>query len=357
MMDTVASPLFDPEVESMLCTMLSSLGLGFALLIIFFAFLTVRIDEIVSWSWAVVWIPLWIIDAVVGLLVIRYFIHSLSKDDSDNGHNHDDDDDDEEMDETKRAKRKAARRRLGIARQLVLVVYWILFLLFQIFIVLRLDNRVAWSAAVIFVPYFILEGIHFVLKCIEFVVTATAGVRMAASEHKTRILLTLFFQTFWFFAVRLVQFVLIATRIDNTITCSWGVVFIPLYLVAVKYALQLGWSYVVFSRLSAQPELQHQGKVTVMLGVVALVVVGVLAYALIGLLARRLDGSFVKMSNVFVPIFIALSFLFCCAGCCLPCMLMVSSVADMEDIEQEQRLVDPNKRITQSGEASMSSTL
>ena len=58
MMDTVASPLFDPEIESMLCTMFSSLGLGFALLIIFFAFLTVRIDETVLWSWAVVWIPL-----------------------------------------------------------------------------------------------------------------------------------------------------------------------------------------------------------------------------------------------------------------------------------------------------------
>ena len=38
-------------------------------------------------------------------------------------------------------------------------------------------------------------------------------------------------------------------------------------------------------------------------------------------------------------------------------MLMISSVADMEDIEQEQRLVDPNKRITQAGEASTSSTL
>ncbi|KAI8149103.1 hypothetical protein BJV82DRAFT_663439 [Fennellomyces sp. T-0311] len=350
MMDTVASPLFDPEIESMLCTMFSTLGLGFALLIIFFAFLTVRIDEIVSWSWAVVWIPLWIINAAVGYLAFRYFIQSFSKE-------YDDQEDDDEMDETKRAQRRAARRRLGIIRQLLLLVYWVLLLLFQIFIVLRLDGRVAWSAAVIFVPYFILEGLHFVLKCVEFVVTSLATLKMAAPEHKLRILTTLAFKTYWLFVLRIILFVLIATRIDNTITCSWGIVFIPLYLVAVKYIAQLAWSYVVFSRLSAQPELQHQGKVTVMLGVVALVIVGTLAYALIGLIARRLDGNFVKMANVFVPIFIALSFLFCCAGCCLPCMLMVSSVADVEDLEQEQRLVDPNKRITQSGEASTSSTL
>ncbi|KAI7859448.1 hypothetical protein BDC45DRAFT_215796 [Circinella umbellata] len=355
MMDTVASPLFDPEVESMLCTMLSTLGLGFALLIIFFAFLTVRIDEIVLWSWGVVFIPLWIIDFVIGYLVIRNFIQSLTKS-NDTDDNHDDDDDDEEMDEAKRAKRKAARRRLGITRQFILVIYWVLFLLFQIFIVLRLDNRVMWSTAVVFIPYFIFEGIHFILKCFEFLVTASTALRMSAPEHKKRILATLFFQTFWLFVLRLILFVLIATRVDNTITCSWGIVFIPLYLVAVKYMIQLAWSYVVFSRLSSQPQLQHQGKVTVLLGVIALVVLGVLSYTLIGLLARRLDGSFVKMANVFVPIFITLSILFCCAGCCLPCMLMISSVADMEDIEQEQRLVDPNKRITQAGEGSTSST-
>ncbi|KAI9261468.1 hypothetical protein BDA99DRAFT_511429 [Phascolomyces articulosus] len=355
MMDTVASPLFDPEIESMLCTMLSTLGFAFALLIIFFAFLTVRIDEIVPWSWGVVFIPLWIIDAVLGFVVFRYFIQSFNKKDDDSNHEEDDDDVDEngeEMDETKRAKRKAARRRLGIARQFILFVYWILFLLFQIFIVLRLDDRVSWSTAVVFVPYFIMEGIHFVIKCFEFIITSSAALRMSAPEHKKRVWLTLLFQTFWLFVLRLILFVLIATRVDNTITCSWGIVFIPLYLVAVKFAIQLAWSYIVFSRLSAQPELQHQGKVTVKLGVVALIIVSVLAYVLIGLLASRLDGSFVKMANIFTPIFIVLSILFCCAGCCLPCMLMISSVADMEDIEQEQRLVDPNKRITQAGEAS-----
>ncbi|KAI7887002.1 DnaJ-domain-containing protein [Lichtheimia hyalospora FSU 10163] len=349
MMDTVASPLFDPEIESMLFSLFFTIGLVFALLIIFFAFLTVRIDEIVLWSWGVVWIPLWIVNAILGYMVVKYFIKAL-RDDKDD----DDEDDDDQDDETKRAQRKAARRRLRVMQQGVFVLYWILVLLFQIFIVLRLDERVNWSAAVIFIPYFILEAIHFILQAVAF----TLAIRAGGPLVDKRQIPILVFKQFWLFAIRLVLFVLIATRIDGTIQCSWGIVFIPLYVVAVKYGVQLAMSYATYSRLTSQPELAHQGKVSVILGVVALVVVGALAYALIGLLARRLDGiNYIRMATVFVPLFIVLALLCCCAGCCLPCMVMISTAADMDDLEQQQQLVGPNRRITQSGESSSSSTM
>lgn len=44
------------------------------------------------------------------------------------------------------------------------------------------------------------------------------------------------------------------------------------------------------------------------------------------------------------------SFFLCCSGCCLPCLLQVSAVSDLDEHET-QTLVDANKRITASGES------
>lgn len=298
-MDTVASPLFDPEIESMLCSVLLGLGLCLALLIIFFAFLTVRIDGKVAWSWGVVWIPMWIVDAVLGYVIVLYFRRP-----------DDDDEDEDEDEEDERRKIRQAQRRFATVQKGLWMVDWVLWVLFQIFIVVRLDGRVDWSAAVVFIPYFVFEGIHFVLKVVNWVAVLVVATRQG--EASVIQLLKLTFDEFWLFALRLILFVLIAVRIDNTITCSWAVVFIPLYLVGLKYAVQLALSYALFSRLRSQPEIAHQGKMTVLMGAVVFVVVGALAYALIGLIARRLDGfHYIGMSNVFIPVFIALvSFLF-----------------------------------------------
>jgi fatty acid desaturase len=74
MMDTVVSPLFDPVIESKLCSLLTSISLLFVLFIILFAFLTVKIDGIVSWRWAVTYVPGWIINVVVFTCLVFYTI-------------------------------------------------------------------------------------------------------------------------------------------------------------------------------------------------------------------------------------------------------------------------------------------
>ncbi|KAI9018660.1 hypothetical protein CLU79DRAFT_759758 [Phycomyces nitens] len=351
MMGTVASPLFDPEIESMLCAAFSLLSLVLALFIIFFAFLTVRIDGITQWSWAVVWIPLWIIDIIVCFGSFQQVLSALSKsDDEDEDH----DDQRHSSEETEDGERKkASRRRIRVMDRLFHFVYWLLLVIFQAFIVVRLDNTVDWSAAAVFAPYFAVEGIHFLLNSFELSMAILAYRRINVNEPLSiKVMADLVFNQYWFFVLRLVMFILIALRIDQTITCSWAIVFIPLYLVGLKYAIQLILSYRSYNHLP-QPEVARQGKVTVLVGTVAFVILGTLFYALVGLIAKRLDGSgSIKMSHVFVPIFIVLSFLICCSGCCLPCILLMSSFSDLEDLEQQQQLVDPNKRITQSGETS-----
>lgn len=343
MMDTVVSPLFNPEVESMLCTLLMSVSLLFTLTLIFLVFLTVKIDAYVTWSWAQVWGPAWIINIIIFYSIIRYFISTR----------HDDDDKDESDDNEKNEsgidmeRLKKHDKKLRKARKVILLLHFILFLLFQIFIVLRLDEKVSWTACVVFIPYFVFEGIHFIVTCFKVLVGLLALISI---KEKIKIPSFIFGQ-FWLNALRFTFFLLVALRIDQFIQCSWGIVFIPLYLVGLKCAIQLVYSYYVYSRMP-QPEIAHQGKVTVSVGIVAFFIIGLLFYALVGLIAQRLDGViYVKMSNVFIPLFIVFSFLLCCTGCCLPCLLRVSAVSDLEEPETV-RLVDADKRITAAGEPS-----
>ncbi|CAO3683256.1 unnamed protein product [Umbelopsis ramanniana] len=356
MMGTVASPLFDPEIESMLCTLFMTLASAFALLIIFFVFLSLRVDNMVLWKWSVVWIPLWICDAIVILSFLTHFVQSF-RDDDDEKYDEDDEETDmryedetEEQRTNRRAARRRQRRRLSQVRISLSLIYVVLILLFQIFIVIRLDQLVMWSAAMIFIPYFILEGLNFLFTAVDFFINLKI-MQMAAEQHKVglRLTLQLLFEGFWWFAIRLVQGILIVLRIDHVVNCSWGIIFIPLYLIFVKYAIQLLFAYRRF-QLIPQQEMAQQGKLTVKLGFIALTIVGVLFYSLVGLIARRLDGyEYIRMSNVLIPIFIVLSIVFCCTGCCLPCILMVSSVGDLGD-EADGRLIDPNRRITQYAE-------
>ncbi|KAG2179001.1 hypothetical protein INT43_001850 [Umbelopsis isabellina] len=357
MMGTVASPLFDPEIESMLCTLFMTLATTFALLIIFFVFLSVKIDNYVSWTWAVVWIPLWICSAVAILSFFTHLLRSFKEDDEgkydeeeeEADYGHEDETDEERT--NRRAARRRQKRRLSQARSTLSLVYLFLVLLFQIFIVMRLDDQVSWSAGTVFVPYFILEIFNFLFTLVDFAINFKV-ISMAAENHKLgwKQLAQLVFDSFWWFVIRLIQAILIVVRIDGATTCSWGAIFIPLYLIFFKYAIQLGLAYRKFQYIPQQ-EIAQQGKTTVKLGFIALLIVSILFYSLVGLIARRLDGlSFVKMSDVLIPVFLVLSLVLCCTGCCLPCILMMSSVGDLND-DSEGQLIDPNKRITQYGDS------
>ena len=297
MMDTVVSPLFDPQVESMLCTILVSISLLFSLIIIFLVFLTVRIDQLVLWSWSVVWIPAWILNVFACYSIIQYTVKHKEKDEEED----EDSNDIDQRDKEGHINRlKQHNQLMKIAKNSIFMLNFILALLFQIFIVLRLDGKVMWTACQVFIPYFIYEGIQFCVNCVK----ALVGCLALGSLKESSKMPSFLFKQFWFSALRFCLFLLIPLRIDQVIQCSWGIVFIPLYLVGLKWALELVYRYRVYSRMP-QPDIAHQGKVTVLAGAVAFFVVGILFYALIGLIATRLDGYlFIKMANVFVPLFI-----------------------------------------------------
>jgi len=334
------------EIESLLCTLFLLVSVLVTLVIIFFSFLAVKVDGKVNWSYTVVFIPLWILDLLAIIVVVSQGLRS-DKDEDEEEHDHEHDDEDttpmaQEERKARKLKEKRRQRLTGSGFTLLIVV---LATVFQILIAKRANDSSSISGPAVFAPYFVIEAIFLILALIRIAV----GLKMAAAaEVPTKAKVLLVFESLWFKFVRLALAVLIMLRIDDKITCSWALVFFPLYVVGVKYLLQLIFGYRGFSRMP-NVEMRQQGQMLMTVGFVVFVLVGTLSYALIGLLAARLDGHSYAVSKVLIPVFIVLSILLCCSGCCLPCMLLASSAGGEDDMMERDgaqiRLVSPNLRI------------
>ncbi|KAF9929105.1 hypothetical protein BGZ67_006589 [Mortierella alpina] len=344
------------EIESLLCSLFLAASVLLILTIMFFSFLSVRVDGKVNWSYTTVFIPLWILDAVLVFLIISQGLRPVADDEEDDHHEHENEDEDTTpmAQEERKAQKLKEKRRQKISGSIFALVIVLLAIAFQILIVRRANDTSSLSGSAVFAPYFVIEAIFLILAAIQLAVAFKVA---ADAEISVLGRIAIVFEALWWKAVRLVLAVLIMLRIDDRITCSWAVVFLPLYFVGVKYLLQLVLGYRAFGRMPNQ-EMKQQGQALMTAGLVIFSILGTLSYALIGLLAARLDGHSYSVSKVLIPVFIVLSILLCCSGCCLPCMLLASGAGEDDMMDQEGaqiRLVSPNLRI-ESGAAGSSSS-
>ncbi|CAG8510830.1 1167_t:CDS:2 [Scutellospora calospora] len=346
MLDSVAGFLLDPEIQGPLCMLFTTISLLIILIILFFIFLSIRVDGSVSWSYGVVFIPIWIEDIILFFVLIAYA--NARKDPSEEGDIDDEYEDLYSQDPGVREQAREARRKqqktLSRTRNFLHNAYLIMILLFQVFIVLRADKLISWRAVIIFVPYFIVEAINLFPNFVEYRdLLRSARVLDVNGNPSIYLKIKCFFDTFWWFAIRVALSILIVLRIDEVIIWSWGIVFIPLYLIAVRYGLRLLWQW--WSLRRAEP-LQNKGKVDVIVGAVTFFVVGSLFYTVVGLLASRLDGNTgIKLSSILIPVFITMSLILCCTGCCLPCILLAWNGDDLEN-GSDSAFKTIDKRIT-----------
>ncbi|RIB17483.1 hypothetical protein C2G38_2037687 [Gigaspora rosea] len=347
MLDSVAGFLLDPEIQGPLCMLFTILSILIILIILFFVFLSIRVDGTVSWSYGIVFIPIWIEDIILFLVLIAYA--NARKDPSEDNDNDDEYEglyhQDPEVREQAREARRKQLKALYRTRNFLHNAYLVLIILFEAFIVLRADDKISWSAAIIFAPYFIVEAINLYPNFIEFLDQLKSSRVLDINGNPSIYLkFKCFFDTFWWFAIRVSFAILIVLKIDGIIITSWAIIFIPLYLVGIKYGLRILWLWWNLRR-TTEP-LQNKGKVDVVVGAISLIVVGTLCYTVVGLLASRLDGNTgIKVSSILIPVFITLSFVFCCTGCCLPCILLVWNADDFES-GSDPSLKTHDKRIT-----------
>ncbi|KAG0322997.1 hypothetical protein BGZ99_002981 [Dissophora globulifera] len=334
------------EIESLLCTLFLALSVLLALAIIFFSFLAVRIDGKVTWNYYVVFIPLWILDFILAGMVISQAFRPVDQDDEDESHDRENEDGDTTpiAQEERKAQKLKEKRRQRISGGMFALLIILLATAFQVLVVKKANDSSSISGPAVFAPYFAIEGIFIIIALLQLAAAFRAGV---FAEVPLRGKLVVIFEALWWKATRLALAILIMLRIDDDITCSWAIVFIPLYVIGLKYFVQLILGYRTFSRMQNQ-EMKQQGQsLMVVLGVV-FVIVAALAYSLIGLLIAKLDGHDYSVARVLVPVFVVLAILLCCSGCCLPCMLLASGVSDEDQMEMDGvqvRLVSPNLRI------------
>ncbi|KAJ1975198.1 hypothetical protein H4R34_004427 [Dimargaris verticillata] len=369
MMDGVGGNLFNPDISDMLCTVSLTLTLLTSLVIIFLSFLSVRVDHQVEWEYAVVFIPLFIVD---GFLVAFMVQKGLTEYQVDTEELLSEDDQEAlaalplEDREAQRAAWLRRHRRVSFLRSVMSLVYVGLFILFQVFVVLRLDRIVTWPIAVVFLPWFIMEAFHVVLasfECIHILITEQADFDVSPWWAWCQLYALVIYDTFWWMALRILQAILLALRIDETITCHWAVVFIPVYCVGLHYLVALArlrWRIRSFrQQVTGKTDLHA----VFYLGLTAFIVMGTLAYAFIGLLVRRLEvpGS-VRVAILLVPVFIVVSFVFLGVCCCMPCVAcsmradfsVPRSSATMAVVPSGRRITLPNTALESSSSHSQS---
>ncbi|KAF9164934.1 hypothetical protein DFQ26_000870 [Actinomortierella ambigua] len=339
-------------IESLLGTFLMTMSILFVLALIFLSFLAVRVDGKVDWSYAVVFIPMWILDAILIAGTVMQMRRPVEVDDEEDEeerrHEHEGSDGGSSTQpmaqEDRREQKRKVQVRLKWVNAIFTLVIVLLFTLFQVFIVRKANDPTSITAATVFAPYFVLEGIFFLMTLIKLV----AALRMlSAHGAPLSTKLAQVSEKLWWKVVRIVTAVLIMLRVDDQITCSWHLVFLPLYLAGIKYIVQIAMMRRTFSKMQTE-EMRQQGRAVVMVSIVAFLVLGSLAYSLVALLASKLDGHGYGAATVLVPVFIVLGILLCCSGCCLPCMLFSSRIADDDLVGPEGaeiRVVSPNLRI------------
>jgi len=184
----------------------------------------------------------------------------------------------------------------------------ILFVVWQVLLVLRVDEDVAPASlpfGVVFVPFYVLESL-FAVDAIYKVRPSTYDTERAAAEqlppyplHVARALSGTL--------ARAAALVLIALKLDETVTVSWALVLLPLWLLlALELALALAETW----RLPAsQRDQAHL--------ILTRASVGGLLFAALLLLFTTLvlDGTLTSWLPIFLVAFVLAGCFFCCCTC------------------------------------------
>ncbi|KAF9965904.1 hypothetical protein BGZ70_003858, partial [Mortierella alpina] len=161
-----------------------------------------------------------------------------------------------------------------------------LFIAFQVLAVMKVEEPSTIATAVVFVPLFLLLA----NLSVQGIVRLTPRLTQAEGSPVTQALLV--YESLSWKIAHLTLAVLIILRVDGFITCSWHVVFIPLYVVGVKYPLMLVYDFVALFKIS-EAQKRHQGAWLLLISTVAFVVIGSICYTGVAILAMKLDGGLV----------------------------------------------------------------
>jgi len=376
----IANFLLDKRLLSLVLCMAS---LFVALLIIFLAFLAAKVDGAVTWNWASVFAPLWIIDFIVFtsyLCMVPRMGEEDDEDEDDGDHDAADaergdahrseggrgmgggkkngtpadvaraagagdgatgDDVDGSGPERDDAAHKENRRQKRQVKRLERFSKWrtglnlACFLAWQILLVVRLDTG-APEWVLVWVPAFIAEGFNLIANLLLAGLIMRIGSDDPSQQPPLGLRVATVLNELRWWVVRTLLIIFIALRSDNDILWNWALVFLPLFAgVALALVLEFGEDAVQLRQANVTADERTELRRAIWAKAIGLSVVLLLGFAFVGMLIVRLNetsppvGSPTEaptrsMAVVLVPVYIVVSFLFCCCCCFLPCLLSVS---------------------------------
>lgn len=278
MADNIGGAMFlDPEVEAIVLAFFCLVSIMIVAVLVWLVFVCLKVDRSVSWTWSVVFIPLWIVNAMALWITFYRLRHYDPKKNEEINRTFDQ----EEATEVDGllgggGKRKQQHR----INQFIPFINCCLIVLFQVGVVLRLDNTIHWSSAIIFIPFYAYELLN--------------SVVIGKKGWITRLV--------WVIQVTCILLQLIYIKEEY----SWAFVFIPLYCLGIFFGYKLWKQYRFFSSLPTRQEAQ-QGKLLITITSIIYSVIAALFYTVLGFIVARLDGSSqVRLSLILIPIFILL---------------------------------------------------
>jgi hypothetical protein len=366
-----------PKFVTFLKLLAMSVLLITVLLITFFAFLARQIDNEIDRSWAEVFIPLWIADVFVCVALI-HLVFSGRFPTIKRPQNEDEDEEDHrsrytDTPTTPTADQPETGRRTGAEQQIKerwrYGIYIILFsvstIIFQLFIVLKGDQVVEWSAAIVFLPYWVFEGLN-LLSCLtdgiaqlkalsqqRAAIVETGGKKSPALVYRM-LQASILRYAFWWYIVRVALAILVVLKLDGKLDVSWAVVFIPAYLAMLCIVISFILQY-CFARQIQNSEAKTEALELTVSSAVGIMIGCILFYAFIGLLVEKLESpESHSMAVVFIPIFILLAMFACCSCCSLSFLCLIrgipDDVIDEETLQAIEAIYQYRPRITEHGE-------
>lgn len=215
-------------------------GCTFLLLVflLFPIFLSLQADGKVAWDWAAVFAPLWFLDIIV-LIVLISLPTKMSDEEAAQAEMEETGNDELGMDEEDRKRKRKERERKARLTRTLGILFHCLGIVFQILIVLKLDEKLPASWWIAFIPYWIIELINFAANIREYRLSVALGSPKLAKETdtetgETKLIYKMSEMTtgekvwtcydrFRWQALRVALAILICLKAEGSISASWAV--------------------------------------------------------------------------------------------------------------------------------------
>lgn len=303
---------------------------------LFLIFLALKADGAVNWSWLIVWIPLWILDAIIVIGTFAIIKSYLSKDE---------DEEENPGDEAEKPKKDYAMiMKFGIQ-----VWMWVVI---QVLIALKLDDDVDyqwWVCVLPWIPAEIASYVFYFQKLGE-----SNGDKMMKYAIFSQIRSTISFFLFIGFT---------CAKLDGAIDWDWAIVLLPYYgswplfpLIDYFFFNNLAQEMSQMARENHNDEMMAAAEQMAMQGssqIVSCCGAGLCWVPFIVMLINYLnswsagtDGD-LTLAVVMIPIYIFMA-IFLALACCI-CMSLQVALSDSFDLDEDDGHHDMEKGDVRGG--------